>query len=682
MRKKILKNIISVILDFLIILFFFYGLDFLYLGINYYFNYILKINPLFVIFPVIVILYLLLTIVNHGITPGRNFMNFVKKSNQISIGNEKISVWASFFSRFIDWFIIYTLSISIDRFLLNFVFIDTIFIIMFVAPIYYIICYLIRQQTLGNYLFGIKLVLKNDNKSFWKSILVRELSKFGIGYFIPIIIFISLGWKNHYINSLRVLYINLILVLVFYTVKNKMWWDCLAKTMKKQTPIFLKKKLLFGFYLFLFVAMSYLVFVFYNNYNNPEQEKFLGFDIPFKRIEYPNNRNIIPYQQFLEHHKQNPKKYLLNLFEKYDIVILCEAFHPEDTEWDFIYDVVSDKYFIEKIGNIFTEYGCVEDQQKVDSFMKTNFENDTFMYKTTATLMDFDERGNFYYFINKLYKLNQTLPDSFKIKEHFTSMHKDKYFSSCYFDSAYHNHPPLETSMYDKTMAKAVIDWYRDTKEFRKKCLVVTNYRHAFIINSDVQKTKSTNSGGFKDNQAQYIYDTFPEQTTNVMFHSVGLKIGLGFDFCPIQNGKWNRALKNTNYKPIGFDFKDSPFGKDNFDRFPYYKKELPFCYEDIFKGYIFYKPEEDWTYSTPLFAKYAMEEEYKWASTNNLIDTIKAKQWINNSINEGGLNNALIPINLISYAYHFIDLIIWFFWALSACFITIIRMIVRQKKI
>jgi len=56
---------------------------------------------------------------------------------------------------------------------------------------------------------------------------------------------------------------------------------------------------------------------------------------------------IAPYVDFLKKQRQKPADYVMGLFEKYDLVILCERFHPETTQYDFIYDLVSDKRFIE-----------------------------------------------------------------------------------------------------------------------------------------------------------------------------------------------------------------------------------------------------------------------------------------------------------------------------------------------
>jgi hypothetical protein len=534
------------------------------------------------------------------------------------------------------------------------------------------------QQTVGKYLMGIKLSQKNDKKLSLFVIFKREISKFGIGFWLPFGIFYYLfDWSfNTYANVLRILAIDSIVLIVYYLFKGELYWDTIAKTCKQKIYLSYKNKYLTTFMLIGFFALSYLVLVLYNNINNPAQEKLLGFKIPFKRIEYPNNAKVLPYQHFLEKHRQDPKEYLLGLFDKYDIVILCENLHTEDTQWDFIYEVISDPRFVHQVGNIFTEYGFAKKQDKIDSFMHTTFPDDTALAKATATLTRYHS-GNFYFFMQKLHKLNQTLPDSLKIREHFTDMWEWYYLDEAYFNPAYRNVrniPFVEDR--DSLMAKIVIDWYKQTK---KKCLVITNSRHAFIVHQGIPKMIKLLREG-KDNEAQYIYDSFPNQTANVLIHSEKNNYKI---FSPLQQGKWNRALKNSNYRPVGFDLKNSPFGNDDFDKYPSLRKPYPYIYADIFDGYIFYKQEEKWTASRPLYERYAAEEEYKYAAKNGLIDTVQGKLLLNQYTNEGGLQlNPLYPMNLYINLYHFLDLLVWFIWGAPILLIILLSLLFRGNRI
>ena len=60
----------------------------------------------------------------------------------------------------------------------------------------------------------------------------------------------------------------------------------------------------------------------------------------------------------------------------------------------------------------------------------------------------------------------------------------------------------------------------------------------------------------------------------------------------PIKSGIWDNSFKWLGNKSLGFDFKDSPFGLDEFDLFFVPTGRL-LKYQDVFTGYVFYKPLE-----------------------------------------------------------------------------------------
>jgi hypothetical protein len=88
----------------------------------------------------------------------------------------------------------------------------------------------------------------------------------------------------------------------------------------------------------------------------------------------------------------------------------------------------------------------------------------------------------------------------------------------------------------------------------------------------------------------------YPGKVANVMINNVRLLPGSTDDrlaISAIQDGRWDAAFAVRGYPSLGFDFKGSPFGGDEFDYFA-----VPFSldrkYQDVFTGYVFYKPLDD----------------------------------------------------------------------------------------
>ena len=130
----------------------------------------------------------------------------------------------------------------------------------------------------------------------------------------------------------------------------------------------------------------------------------------------------------------------------------------------------------------------------------------------------------------------------------------------------------------DRIMADRISLKYRELLKSgtrRGKALVVMNTSHAYKVG---QKTGA------------YLFKKFPGRVANVMFNYVGRNYSRSSsrrEFLA-QDGKWDVAFWMLGNAPLAFDFKGSPFGKDQFDyhlpNYGHYK------YADVFTGMIFYQ--------------------------------------------------------------------------------------------
>jgi hypothetical protein len=296
---------------------------------------------------------------------------------------------------------------------------------------------------------------------------------------------------------------------------------------------------------------------------------------------------------FLKNEQTNPLDYIMDLFEKYDILILCERAHPEVTQYDLIYRLVSDPRFIDDVGHIFTEIGVSTLAENVNNFLKSSdlyekeSERDLLSIYRNISFHPVWNNTNFYEFLKKLRLLNISLPREKKINLHFS----DVPFSWEGMTQERYQEFQASLSERDRIMADQIIQKFTEvhrSDQPRKKALVIMNYRHAF--NDRFEKP-----GGKKsDNVGRYIFEAFPEITANVLIDSVRVVLGSTDQdviMAPIQDGKWDAAFAVMDNPNIGFDLQSSPFGQDEFDFFPVRKEGL--TYQDVFTGFIFYMPLE-----------------------------------------------------------------------------------------
>ena len=371
-------------------------------------------------------------------------------------------------SFFIDLSIIYTLSILVDHFIPLNPSIGVLQILLIISFLYFLISYSIHGNTPGKYLLQIKLYTKQNKKAGILTLLKRELIyKYLIALISALIIFIfckkSSSQISYFIDFntsiLIVVILGLFVSILIWLIFKTTWWDAFSNTKIEKTGSSKQKLKRNYFLLILFFGISYFLIAYLNNQNQKNDLSFLGFKYPQNFNSHALNGNVKSKIVFLENQHRDPKDYVLELFSKYDIVILCEWNHREISQWKFISELVTDKRFINQVGNIFTEYGAFSKQAQIDSLLNRKFDCEDSLNLEISKLMCFMNSG-FYNFIKTLNKLNTQLPDSLKLHENFTD-----------FD-LYHEYLPTSDNPYrlmrDSLMAAHVINRFIGIQQKRK----------------------------------------------------------------------------------------------------------------------------------------------------------------------------------------------------------------------
>ena len=326
------------------------------------------------------------------------------------------------------------------------------------------------------------------------------------------------------------------------------------------------------------------------------------------------DKTIDKYVQFLKQQKQTPVDYFVGLFQTYDLVVLCERSHPEVTQYDMIYELAADKRFQQQAGHIFMENGTPTLRPDVETFLTDNtLTEPQAQEKLRRIFRDFSwdgetSRTNIYHFFQKVRSLNRSLPKDLRVHLYpsdlafdWAGATKESYSAMC-----------KQLGRRDQVIANNVADKFNEILRSpgRHKALVIMNYRHAFphIPLRQGGRTQTV------ENVAGFLMTFYPGKVANVMLNNVRIMPGSTDNqiaISAIQDGKWDAAFAALGYPALGFDFKDSPFGADEFDYFA-----VPFPigrkYQEIFAGYVFYKPldEHRMTFAIPglLDASFAAE--------------------------------------------------------------------------
>jgi hypothetical protein len=308
-----------------------------------------------------------------------------------------------------------------------------------------------------------------------------------------------------------------------------------------------------------------------------------------------HDKKIDKYIDFLELNKTNAKDYVLDLFEYNDLVILCERDHRENTQYDFITELVSDERFVKNVGNIFTEVGMNNLNPELNEFIQSENLTDHFInekligFQRKSTYYPLWGKFNFYSLNKELYNINKSLSKNEKLNIYPTNIDlKLDSLNFEYYKSTWNN------IMYnrDSLMAQSIIDTYKKIKTSnskRKKALIIMNYRHAFNLNFKMP------NGNIVKNTGSYLFDKYSGKIANVLinqFEFTDAETEEEITYNSSQKGKWDAAFEVLNIENSGFNFNNSPFGKDHFDLWPFHKHN--YTYKDMFTGFIYYKKPKD----------------------------------------------------------------------------------------
>lgn len=303
------------------------------------------------------------------------------------------------------------------------------------------------------------------------------------------------------------------------------------------------------------------------------------------------NPKISNYVTFLEKQNVSAKEYVFDLFKKYDIVILCERDHAETTQYKLILDILGDKRFTENIDNAYFEVGNAAYNDTLNRFLQNSSLTPKEVSQSVMSMQRnifpvLWEKSVYSYLLNGVYRINTQQPNEKKIRIYgldcavmWETATKEDIHSLV-------SHGAGRDSM----LADNFIHYYKNSKT--KKALVVLNYRHAFLRDLPGQNT------------GRFIAEEFKGKVASVYINSMSLislkgvtdknlpQIAIGTP----QNGKWEAAFIQARKKDVGFDLKETPFGKDSFDLIPINNK---FSYSDMFTGFIYYNHFNDLHRST-----------------------------------------------------------------------------------
>ena len=330
--------------------------------------------------------------------------------------------------------------------------------VWFVWIVYYIASYCTFGKTLGESFFDAQIVANKGFVPVWIKIILREaFTSF------PALIAWTLCWNQFVAKRSIAIFVVLLLLIC---LRRKMFGISLVK--REQDTIATKRP----FYktsagIFLMIILSGCLARIANTVCT--NDKAFLVESPWKSVPRPTASSVSKYVDYLKNNRQDINDYVMGLFEKYDYVILCERHHQDMTQYDMIYNLVTDRRFVDKVGVMFTEIGCAESRDAYRTLVETTFPNDTLLEKSLASFLMENQtvhllwpNTNWFTFLKKMYYFNHD---------------KEKKVEIMFADRNWIDR--TELAQRDSVMADNIIRTIES--DSLKKSLIIMNYRHAFF---------------------------------------------------------------------------------------------------------------------------------------------------------------------------------------------------------
>ena len=308
---------------------------------------------------------------------------------------------------------------------------------------------------------------------------------------------------------------------------------------------------------------------------------------------------IKPYVEFIKKCNTSPVDYIMELFEKYDVVVLGERDHRDTTQYILIQQIISDPRFIDKVGNVLTEIGVYNMRDELNRVLHEDYQSNSDFDKELAEVLfniqwiPLYENTNYTQFFTDVYLINKKLSFQKKISIYPTdvqySWEENKTITNKEFK------PFLNVLKHrDLIMGNNAVDaLHKIFASPRKKALIIYN---AFHSSKFYKNNHDDNFFAY-----QVIADRFPGRVVNVALNWAIAKYNRPYTGLT-NGGKWDAAFAACDNKSVGFDLSGTIFGDDIFDLMNEFTDEH--AYKDVYHGFIFYKPASEWTFSlgNPIF--------------------------------------------------------------------------------
>jgi hypothetical protein len=295
---------------------------------------------------------------------------------------------------------------------------------------------------------------------------------------------------------------------------------------------------------------------------------------------------------FLRSNWETPENYIIGKFQDHDIVFLGEAHHIKH-DLELVQDLIP---LLHKNGvyNLGIEFGCYEYQDKVDSLITAeSYDEDLarWLLFKWASFWPYKEYMDLY---KTAWELNRTLPEG-ELKFRIVNLDYRVNFTLITEDTPTRRLKEVfHKGERDKHMADVI---FREIVEKAQKALIFAGQEHAatrfYHPRYDFKKQRFLHFN--KNGMGNLVRRQMPDKVFNICLHYPWPSLNSLTEFNLPVKGMIDSAMKEFEDKRVGFDVRNTPFGKLRDDRAYYSAGRARFKLQDFCDGYVFQKHIADY---------------------------------------------------------------------------------------
>ena len=332
------------------------------------------------------------------------------------------------------------------------------------------------------------------------------------------------------------------------------------------------------------------------------------------------SKDTASFVNYLKENSKEPKQFMLQSLAEHKIVVYGEL-HRREASWELMKIVIDDPNFSAEVGTVFMELSS-DKQAELDSFFNKEVLDKEIILNIfrDVQINGWYDKG-MYEFLLELWTVNKNLPIEKRIK--VIAVDEPRPFRTFKTGKEMENYFKYTPERNDQ-MAEIILQTIKSSKDKRNNLFIV-GLGHAFksIITDMAIGSKE---GKMKSTAASQITAALPEGQVFTIFQHIPIIDNHGHVYGKLRNGIFDYALSATGNKPVAFNLKNSPFGKEPFDAlFEVSYNKMIGNYEDNYDAYIFLGPLEteqsEYLFYDILTDDYVKELERRATMTNTTVE-------------------------------------------------------------